>query len=283
MFWAFTSWSGDFRLAPDGANKSTLTIEDATPSEVERLGAFLKKARSKDWVEQHVGMDGGKKIVIPVNAPLAKAGRILLGARPKGILTAVVSTSGHVKAVTDGDADKVAAAVADPDAKAAASVRRPTLCCPCPQPGPDVRATEVLQAFCTPRQRAQYDAEGLLRCYGNLSGRLYEIAHRHHPLAVERTKIIWDVEGGCILHAYDWSVPPAEEVLVMKLVLEHAEHWIRNDSGAWCAPPPHYPNPFMPEHRQGDDGLADAAFMRALGSLLAGAAKGYAKASAEQN
>ena len=277
MRWSFISWCGDFRLEADGPDKSTLTIEDATPSEIERLGAFLQVARRKGWVDQHVGMDGAKKIVIPVAAPLAKAGRILLGERPKGILTAVVSTSGDVKAITDGDPDKAAAAVAAKDAKAAASVRRPTLCCPCPQPGPDVRATEVLHAFCTPRQRAQYDSEGLLRCYGNLSGRLYEVAHRHHPLAIERTKIIWDVQGEHILHAYDWSVPPAEEVLTMKLVLEHAEHWIRNQSGNLSGVGPSYPNPFMSARNQSGDGLPDAAFMRALGSLLASAAKGFAQ------
>jgi len=276
MRWSFVSWCGDFRLEADGPDKCTLTVEHPTPSEVERLGAFLKKARSKDWVEQHVGFIPDGKIVIPVAAPLVKAGRILLGERPKGILTAVVSKNGDVKAITDGDPDKAAAAVADKDAKAAASVRRPTLCCPCPQPGPDVLATEVLHAFCTPRQRLEYDSQGLLHCYGNLSGRLYEIAHRHHPLAVERTKIIWDVEGQHILHAYDWSVPPAEEVLVMKLVLEHAEDWIRNPSGNLSCVHPQYPNPFMGESEQMMDGIPDRRFMETLlGMLLAGAAAGF--------
>ncbi len=274
MRWFFPSWSGDYRIEADGAAKSTLTIEDPTPAEIERLGKFLKKARSKDWVAQHVGFAPSGKIVIPINAPLTKAGRILLGSKPKGILTAVVSKRGKVSAVIDGDADRTERAVADPDAAAAASVRRPTLCCPEPQPGPDVRATEVLQAFLTPRQRAEWDRSRFIHCYGNLSGRLYQIAHRHHPLAVERKKIIWDVEGEHVMHAYDWSVPPAEEVLVMKLVLEHAEHWIRNQSGCLADDGgPIFNNPFMSETQQAADGLMDAAFMRAFGKLLATASQ----------
>jgi len=269
MRWSFVSWCGDFRLEADGASKSTLTIEDPTPAEVERLGAFLKKARSKGWIDQHVGFAPSGKIVIPIDAPLSKAGRILLGSKPKGILTAVVSKRGRVSAEIEGAAEKAVKLVDSPDAEAAASVRRPTLCCPYPQPGPDVRATEVLAAFLTPTQRADWARDRVLHCYGNLSGRLYQIAHRHHPLAIARKKIVWDVEGSHVMHAYDWSVPPAEEVLVMKLVLEHAEHWIRNQSGCLTDDGgPIFDNPFMSERRQASDGLQDAAFMRALGTLL---------------
>lgn len=280
--WHFTSWSGDFRLEADGTEKSVLTVVSPTPAEIERLGRFLKKARAKGWISQHVGFVPNGEVRIAVDAPLAKAGRILLGEKPKGILTAVRSTNGHVSAVTDGDVEHAEAEVGKKDTAAAASVRRPTLCCPHPQPGPDVRASEVLQAFCTPRQWEEWERSGMVHCYGSLSGRLYEIAHRHHPLSIERTKIVWDVEGGYVMHAYDWSVPPAEEVLVMKLVLEHAEHWIRNQSGHFFGQPPTYPDPFMPEDQQSMDGLADAAFVRGMGAFLAGFSASVS-ASKEQN
>lgn len=278
MIWHFVEWSGDFRLESVNEKSCTLTVCDPTPSELERLGTFLSKARSKGWIEQHVGLAGDmKKIVINVAAPLSKAGKILLGKRTKGLLTAVVSKAGKVEAEIEGDASRALALVEKKEATAATTVRRPTLCCPLPQPGPDVRATEVLHTFCSPSQRVEYDSKGLLHCYGGLSGRLYEIAHRHHPRAVERGKIIWDVEGEHVLHAYDWSVPPAEEVLVMKLTLEYAEHWIRNASGNLALVAPTYRNPFMSDETQLADGIGDAAFMRNLGEMLDGFASAFSQ------
>jgi hypothetical protein len=84
-FWAFPTWSGDFRLEADGGEKSVLTVVSPTPAEIERLGRFLKKARAKGWVGQHVGFVPNGEVKIQVDAPLAKAGRILLGEKPKGV------------------------------------------------------------------------------------------------------------------------------------------------------------------------------------------------------
>ena len=260
-FWAFPDWSGDFRLEPDGDN-CKLTVKDPTPSEIERLGEFLKKARSKGWVDQHIGFVPNGEIVIPVKAPLVKAGKFLLTKKPRGVLTAVLSDRGHVKAVID-DSDKTETEVAKKDTEAAATVRRPTNCCPLCEPGPDTRANEVLLTFCTPAQRESWEREGVLYCYGQLSGRKYEVVHRHHPLAVERGKIVWDCEGGYVMHAYDWATPPSEEVLTMKLSLEHQEAWLRNSAGCTHDVGPIYINPST---NQGlGDGTEDAAFMSAFG------------------
>jgi len=262
--WFFPSWSGDFRLEAD-VDGSVLTVINPTMGELDRLDAFLKEARKKKWVRQHIGFVQNGKIEIKVAASVQDAGRILLGKKTKGKLTAVRSDDGKVTAVLD---DKVI------NGKEAATVRRPTLCCPSPVPGPDQRASEVLQAFCTPRQWKDWIEDGLVRCYGNLSGRLYEVLHRHNPVAIARGKIAWDVEAGHVMHAYDWSVPPAEEVLAIKLVLEHAEHWIRNASGCLWGSGDIYRDPFMDDSWQASDGLSDAAFMRGVGravrSLLTG-------------
>lgn len=255
--WFFPSWSGDFRLEADGDKGSVLTVIKPTPAELDKLDAFLSEARKKKWVKQHVGFVPDGEITIKVAASVQDAGRILLGKKTKGKLTAVRSDDGKVTAAWD---EKDLA-----KAKEAATVRRPTLCCPLPVPGPDQRASEVLRAFCTPRQWKDWCEDGLLRCYGNLSGRLYEVLHRHHPTAIRRQKIVWDVAGGHVMHCYDWSVPPAEEVLTMKLVLEHAEHWIRNASGCLFGSGDIYHNPFMSARKQGADGLPDAAFMRGVG------------------
>lgn len=268
MRWFWPSWSGDWRLesVADHPNRCTLTIVAPTPAEVELLGRFLQKARSKGWVAPHIGFNTDGEVKIDVDAPLAKAGRILLGKKPRGVLTAVKSVAGAITAYDD--AGKAEEAAGGKDAAAATSVKRPTLCCPVPVPGPDVRANEVLEAFCTRRQWAEWQAEGLLHCTGSLSGRRYEIAHRHHPAAIQRRKVIWDAEGQYVLHAHATNLPPPEEVLVMKLVLEHREAWIRNPSGIFAMHEPVYDHPFMDDREQYRDGLAAASIMRSLGTIL---------------
>lgn len=269
--WYFPSWSGDFRLEADGVDQCILTVVKPTPAELDKLDAFLKVARKKDWIRQHVGFVPNGESRIEVETAIQNAGRYLLGEKPKGKLTAVKSTNGHVTAVWD-DADKADEATKKPDAEEAATVRRPTLCCPNPIPGPDQRASEVLAAFCTRRQWEDWVANGWLFCYGNLSGRRYQIVHRHHPLAQARGKCIWDVEAGKVMHCYDWSVPPAEEALAFKLVMENREDWVRNASGAYNHfGDQQYIHPYMSEEDQAADGLADAAFVSNLGpSLVAG-------------
>lgn len=265
--WSFPAWSGDFRLEADGDDKCVLTVVSPTPAELEKLGDFLKRARKKEWVEQHIGFVPDGESRIEVAASIQDCGRFLLGKKPKGRLTAVKSTSGHVSAVTE-DPEK---AVSAPDAAAAATVQRPTLCCPSPVPGPDERASEVLRTFCTRRQWSEWERDGTLHCYGNLSGRRYEILHRHHPVAVKRGKIVWDMEDRKVMHAYDWSVPPAEEVLELKLVLEHAEHWIRNPSGAYNHDEDIYVNPFVSEADQARDGIWDSMVVAGIGGGVVGA------------
>jgi hypothetical protein len=257
--WFFPSWSGDFRLEEDG-DKSILTVIKPTPAEIDKLDIFLEKAREKKWVRQHIGFIPDGEIKIEVAASVQDAGKMFIGEKPKGKLTAIRSEDGKVTAIWDEKGlDK---------AEEAATVRRPTLCCPTPVPGPDQRASEVLQAFCTPRQWKDWCEDGFLRCYGNLSGRLYEVLHRHHPIAIERGKITYDVEAGCVMHCYDWSVPPAEEVLSIKLVLEHAEHWIRNLSGCLRWNGDTYRDPFVSDQGQLFDGVADASFVRGIGRVL---------------
>lgn len=271
--WFFPSWSGDFRLEAAGEG-CILRVEDPTPGEIDRLTKLLKRARSKGWIEQHLGIATTGETKLTLNVPLAKAGLLLLDRRERkglkvGKLTAVLSTAGTVTTFIDNEQQAVEA----PEAVEAVSVRRPTLCCPNPVTGPDRRASEVLRTFCTPRQWRDWLRDGLVRCWGNLSGRLYEVVHRHNPLAVRRGKCAWDVEAGRPMHAYDWAVPPAEEVLVLKLVLEHREDWIRNESGAlrFADEEQVYRNPFMPPGQEHLDGTDDSMTVGGVaGGLIAG-------------
>jgi hypothetical protein len=102
----------------------------------------------------------------------------------------------------------------------------------------------------------------------------WRVAHRHSPTAVRNRKICYDVDDRCVLHFFDHSVPPEEEVLAVKLILEHREAWLRNEAtvlqqdakGAW-----HdlgilrYKNPFG----DANEGRADAALLANFGAVAA--------------
>jgi len=269
--WYIPSWCGDFRLEAAGDDRCLLKVEDPIPAEVEQLGAFLVKARKKGWVPNIAGIADKGKSTLEIGAPVDRAGRVLLGRkRPrKGILTVIKAERGGLVAVK-GDGEELEIAVARPEATEAATVRRPTLCCPYATPGPDLRASQVLRSFCTTEQWQSWLNVGFLYCYGNLSGRRYLVAHRHHPLAIQNKYIVWDTDGDHVVHCWDWSVPPPEEVLAVKLALEHAEEWIRNRSGMVGAPAEDiYHNPFMSDREQGFDGLVST-----------GIARGFARACA---
>lgn len=266
--WFFPSWCGDFRLERTGERTCRLVVTDPTPAEVQQLGAFLKRARKREWILgiEGVSARGESRLDLAVDLPAAAGALGGLKLPKQGVLTAVRSAEGRLVAVTEDQAEAATAAEAAPAAAEAATVRRPTLCCPAPVPGPEVRASEVLRAFCTPRQWAQWLAEGFLTCIGNLSGHRYRIAHRDSELARRQGKITWDVTAGHVIHCYDWSVPPPEEVLSVKLCLEHREAWIRNFSGNLSGHGPWFRHPFMSDLEQRSDGLASAAAVRSIGS-----------------
>jgi len=255
--WFIPSWCGDFRLEAVDEKTCKLIVTDPIPTELTQLGQFLVKARKKGWVDNCAGISPQGKSDLVIGAPVAKAGKVLLGRKSprKGILTVIKSEDGVLTAVT-GDGDELQKASAAPTAADAVTVRRPTLCCPYATTGPDLRASQVLQAFCTTEQWRSWLNLGYLYCCGNLSGRKYLVAHRHHPIAINNKYVVWDVTGDHVVHCWDWSIPPPEETLVIKLVLEHAEHWIRNRSGTFGLNiDDQYHNPFMPDNAQWQDGL----------------------------
>jgi hypothetical protein len=267
--WFIPSWSGDFRLEAADDDKCLLTVEDPIPAEVEQLGKFLVKARKKKWCADIAGISPEGKSTLEIGAPVDRAGKVLLGRkRPrKGILTCIKSEGGGLVAIK-GDGEELEIAAAAPAATEAATVRRPTLCCPHATTGPDLRASKVLQAFCTNEQWRSWVNLGFLYCNGNLSGRRYLVAHRHHPLAIQNKYILWDCTGDHVIHCWDWSVPPPEEVLAVKLAVEHAEEWVRNASSVFNGLKDVYHNPFMPDRGQHLDGLLSTGIARGFGKLM---------------
>ena len=270
--WYHPNWAGDFRLEANGEDHCLLKVSDPTLDEISKLGAFLEKCRKKDWIGAAIGLpekfDG--EHIVEIKAPVNKAGRILVGrgkgVKRKDLLTVVKSVDGQLSYAVS-DEEELRQVVEAEKADKAVSNKRATLSCPHPISGPDIRASEVLREFCTQRQWDDWNTYGFLIAYGKLTGHPYRICHRHSLLARRQGKITKDLKDGAIIHAYDWSLPPAEEVLSLKLQLEHVEHWIRNPSG-YFGPGVRFVNPFMGPNDQILDGVPDTAVLNGLGGGL---------------
>ncbi len=266
--------SGDFRLIPDpnDAARSLLIVENATPSDLATIRAFLEgPAREKGWTTTTLG-DEVRAIQLTLLAPVRETGPLLAvnaAQAHAGAFTAVRSENGKIS--IDVEPSRAVAAAESREKKdgkpeAAVTTKRPTLCCPYPVTGPaDVRASEVLQEFCTPKQWRDWTNYGWLIAHGQMSGHAYRIAHRHSDEAKAQGKIVWDLDDDRVIHCWDWTVPPAEEVLGVKLILEGREPWIRNRSAALGAHRDTFANPLGSD---GLDGTDNAAMVQMAGAPL---------------
>lgn len=277
MRWYVPSWNGDFRLEGLDDERSVLTITQPTPYEIKLLRAFLKKARKKKWTDEDIkAKETIDARVIKLNAPVAETAPILVGAlKPTDrTLTAVVYRNGRLEVAETAALGALAEKAEKEDAKAAVSVARPTPCCPACVPGSVEPASEVLLSFLTPQEHADWAAHRAFIVQGGCSGHRYLLAHRNSDTARRIGRMCYDLTDQLVLHFHDWSVPPEEEVLAAKLILEHREPWLRNEatvqwmfpSGVWSdLGYMRFKNPFGNQ----SDGTLDAAVTQGFGIGLA--------------
>jgi len=280
--WYVPSFHGDFRLTSgDDEKTSKLLVMAPTPHEIQLLNGFLSKAHKKKWTrEQLTADDVNDTRTILLKAPIDKTGPLLVRATKPAdrTLTAVSFKDGRLEVAETGTLETlVVRAAVDKDAKAV-SVARPTPCCPRCEVGSIAPARDVLLSFLSPQEHADWAENRAIIVRGGTSGHRYLLAHRHSPTAARLGKICYDLDDHFVLHFHDVSVPPEEEVLAAKLILEHREPWLRNEAtcllqtkdGRW-----HdlnfmrYKNPF------GDitDGRVDAAITATFGIVVEAAAR----------
>lgn len=280
--WYVPSFHGDFRLtAGDDAGTSKLLVMAPTPHEVQLLNGFLAKAHRKKWTSEILTADDTNDTrTIVLDAPITKTGPLLVRATKPAdrTLTAVSFTDGRLEVAETGALETIVArAAADPEARAV-SVARPTPCCPRCEVGSIEPARDVLLSFLSPQEHADWADHRAIIVVGGTSGHRYLLAHRHSPTAARLGKICYDLDDHFVLHFHQTEVPPEEEVLTAKLILEHREPWLRNEAtcliqtrdGRW-----HdlglmrYKNPF------GDvsDGRLDASITATFGIVAEAAAR----------
>lgn len=275
-FWAIPSWNGDFRLIEDADDKraSQLLIMQPTPHELQLLRSFLAVARKKKWTKESI--DDEEVITtrtIPIAATIDQVGPALVKiVKPKDrTLTAVAFKDGRLEVAETGMLETLVAKAASDDEAKAVSVSRPTPCCPMCELGAIAPARDILLSFLNEKEHADWADHRAIMVIGGLSGHRYILAHRNSPTAARLGKICYDVDDRFVLHFHATDVPPEEEILAAKLILEHREPWLRNEAtvvqlsksdGSW-----HdlgfmrYKNPF------GDitDGREDAAITTLFG------------------
>lgn len=170
----------------------------------------------------------------------------------------------------DKSSDVLAAAVAEAreekeKAKAAVTVQRPTPCCPRCIPGAVEPASEVLLSFLTPEQHESWASDRCLIAIGGYTGTRYLLAHRHTERAQKIGRVCYSLDDEAVIHFHQTEVPPEEEVLAAKLILELREDWLRNEATLFSGAQ-RFKNPFG----NGNDGIPDASLMSDIGLRLFG-------------
>jgi hypothetical protein len=282
--WYIPSWNGDFRLEPEGDAQTLLSVHRTTAAEEELLRRFHEAFLKEGWITKKVkafavGMLGGQKSYV-IDAPLEKVGPLVVAILKPGpaVLTAVRFEDGSVITCSGGKVElgklaeglspyrENAAKPEKPAAEAAATVKRPTPCCPRCIPGAIKPASEVLLAFLDEEEHESWARDRCIVVEGGMSGHRYLLAHRHSEAAQRAGRICRDLDLDLVVHFHDWTVPPEEEVLAAKLILEHREPWLRNEATMLSAPVNAlvYKNPFG----NATDGVYDASITRQIGRLL---------------
>ncbi len=277
------SWNGDFRLEADGDNSTRLVLEEPTDHERVIIGKFLVDAHKKKWCsDKDIPAPGapyrGSAPTKILNVKVEDASKLLIRlSRPKDrTLTAVKFANGAVETITSTKKealDKIGKTVEEARKKEdkengkeakAASVKRPTPSCPNCLPGAIKPATEVLLSFLNDEQHADWAEKRAIVVEGGYSGHRYLLAHRHSDTGQKIGRMCFDLDDQGVVHFHDWSVPPEEEVLAAKLILEHREDWLRNEATCFGSFADVYKNPFG----DGMDGTESAAMVEAVGQYF---------------
>ena len=277
MKWYIPTWNGDLRLEPDPANdkRTLLTIHKPTAAEGKILALIGAQAKKLGWVDEWVEGKPSlfrKKVVRVLDAPLERVGPVVSKIMKPGpaVLSCITFKGGQVLTCSGTLAElqsiSEAAAASPPENPpvAATTVKRPTPCCPDCIPGSIEPASETLLAFLSPEEHESWSKRREIAIIGQLSGHRYVLAHRHTRRAMAQERICWDEDDHCVLKFHDWSVPPEEEVLAAKLILEHREPWLRNEATLFHSQDCRYKNPFGGYM----DGMPDSGFIRKIGTTL---------------
>ena len=202
---------GDINFEAENETVTKITWHDLTPAEREALRRVFSVHKGKFKEEKGEACLG---------APIEKVHNTLAKSLKKRPITAIKMANGKLELSQDLPDLQT---LVKKEAKAAVTTERPRRG-DCPMPSPTVRkeliARNVLKVFLTPRQLADLETNNAFVSKGCDSGRDYMILNRWHP-QVGTFGRIYDVgKGEVVCRIYDLNMPPAEEMLSLKLAIE---------------------------------------------------------------
>lgn len=200
---------GDISLVPKD-EQTLLSFESLTATEREKLEQFLKS--------YHLGLDATlskAEIILPDNFIKAHKGFLRAFKGGKKVINAVRLKGGKIEVVQEFPAK---------DFEAGVSVEKPRRGCPLPTPleQAEIRAQEVLHEFLSGQQWRDFEEYRAFVVRGNWSGDPYLITSRWNP-SCQQLGVLRCIPSGMRICASLDDIPPAEELLAMKLAVEFME------------------------------------------------------------
>jgi len=238
--WYLPSFYGDIRLTsvPTLGPLTMVETEALTDQERQALMALAVKATKKEW-KIHSPKEGGaitdlgsflqaggRKRTFWVDAPIGKIAPILSKAMKPGrkLLSVVKFASGKMEEVHESGATLETAHERHPTSEpiAATTVAAPVRGCPAPDfPAAELRANEVLSQFLSNDQLEDFRRYNRFISMGATTGTRYMITSRRaKDELASYHRSLYDLDARTPLCVHDWSVPAAEEMLSLHLLLQ---------------------------------------------------------------
>jgi len=222
--WFIPSFHGDIRLEVIDKTSCMVIAEQVTEREKKALIQLAEVASKKGWLTSPTGsLFSEHTLKTKMAAPIANVARAIAKAlKPsRKIISAVVFEGGKMHEIFDGDM-ATKADTREPEPKAAASVAAPTRGCPAPDfVKADLRAKNVLEAFLTPDQIADFRQYNRFVTVGADTGHHYMVTSRQARDELARwQRTLYDLDDGMPLCVHDWTVPAAEEMLSLHVLLQ---------------------------------------------------------------
>jgi hypothetical protein len=211
-------------------------VEQATPEETVALATLARTALKKGWADPtKLFPDQPLGAVTEFKAPTDKVAKLIAKALKPGkkLVSAVKFSNGKMEEVTE-------ALLRSPEAKApssspsekgiiekvkdavATTVAAPVRGCPAPAFSPaQLRAREVLFAFLSLDQRADFERYNRFMAVGATTGHRYMITSRHATDALARyQRTLYDLDEKQPLCVHDFDVPPEEEMHAIHILTQ---------------------------------------------------------------
>jgi hypothetical protein len=252
--WYIPSFYGDVRLEALGKSQCRVIAEKTTERERAALRVLAEVASKRRWLptsEDPAPLFSDVGILkTTLEAPIDKVAKQLakLLKPHRKIISAVQFKDGAIEEIFDNEPEPPKADAQpyrDPaPVVAATSVAAPTRGCPVPDFGTaELKARGVLATFLSRDQIDDFARYNRFVTTGADTGHRYMVTSRQATDSLARyQRTLYDLDEDRPLCVHDWSVPPAEEMLSLRVLLalpdwerflRHEEHDVELAPDLW--------------------------------------------------